>query len=215
MGEVMTKYAYAYSASGLKSFLTKIREVGKPTNVTQNWLKSIGFKSSNDIRFIPVLQQLGFIDNSKKPTELWDQYRGSENEIILAKAIRRGYADLFETFPNANKLTDNALYDFFSEHTNSAKVTIDRMVLTFKALCEMADFNGIQGNTVQDRSPNTASNDATSGKNISDEILSGTSYSSLPCININIQLTLPETKDSEVYENLFVAMKKHLFSSNE
>ncbi len=31
-------------------------------------------------------------------------------------------------------------------------------------------------------------------------------------VNINIQVTLPETTDAEVYEQIFAALKKHFFS---
>lgn len=37
----------------------------------------------------------------------------------------------------------------------------------------------------------------------------------LPQININIQLTIPETDNQSVYDNLFKAMKKYLMSNDE
>lgn len=37
----------------------------------------------------------------------------------------------------------------------------------------------------------------------------------IPAININIQLTLPESEKAEVYENLFKALRKYLIESND
>lgn len=37
----------------------------------------------------------------------------------------------------------------------------------------------------------------------------------LPHININLQLTIPESSDPTVYENLFKAMKKYLMSNDD
>lgn len=91
----------------ISGLFVKIRESGVPAKATTGWLKTLGMKSSNDPSLLPVLKQIGFVDGSGVPSPAWKQYRGSDHKEVLGRAIQVGYADLYQTYPDAH-LRSNA-----------------------------------------------------------------------------------------------------------
>jgi hypothetical protein len=72
----MAEFTYLTNPAKIREFLLKIKTVGVPEKVTNNYLVSVGFKSSNDRALITVLKSLKFVDSSGKPTTRWQHYRG-------------------------------------------------------------------------------------------------------------------------------------------
>lgn len=221
----MQTYPYVLSKKRLVEFIQKIPRMGVPTKIDKQWLTTAGYSTENDMRFLSVLKFIDFIDAAGIPTEKYKNYRGTKAKSVLADAIKNGYSNLFEMHPNANTLNENDLNDFFSGASSTGSITVTRMIITFQGLCENAEFNG---NFVQsDGSETTAnvqlpSSVAPGAVSHSAEGMSGNgspsrtspvvnTCSQTPIININIELSLPDTKDSEVYDNFFAAMRKHLF----
>ena len=132
----MADFAYTTVPGKIKALLAKIREVGVPQKVTIQWLKTVGFKSSNDASLIGVLKFVGLTDSSGIPTSRWTQYRGSNHRQVLGEAIRQGYADLFAVYPDANQRSQGDLDHVFSTSTSGGKQVIAKTVSTFKALAE-------------------------------------------------------------------------------
>lgn len=196
----MSDFKYTTVPGKIPSLLDKIREVGVPSKkVTLDWLKSIGFASSNDRSLLRVLEQAGFVDSSGVPGETWKQYRGANHKGVLAAAITKGYADLYATYPDAHNRPNADLESFFSTHTSAGKQVVEKMVATFKGLCQKADFGAAEAGVVD--LPTGGPMKATTTTHGS-----GTGVT----ININIELTLPETSDEDVYNNFFRAMREHL-----
>jgi hypothetical protein len=98
----MADFVYTTVPGKIKLLLNKIREVGVPQKATVQWLKTVGFKSSNDVSLIGILKFIGFTDSSGVPTSKWTQYRGANHKHVLGDAVREGYADLFAVYPDAN-----------------------------------------------------------------------------------------------------------------
>ena len=198
----MTDFAYAPIPTKIKNYFDKIQEVAVPTNkVNMSYLKSIGFKSGNDWYFIKILKFLGFLDTSNKPTKRWIDYRvKTKSKQVMATAIRESYASLFKTYEDAFRKDKEALYDFFSSRSKLSESTIQFMVRTFQELCKLADFEAAPV------APSAAVQAAAV------QVQQKAAVPSIPTININIELHLPATNDPTVYEELFKAMKKHLFS---
>jgi hypothetical protein len=201
----MAEFTYTPNASSLRRFLAHIREAGVPTKVTQTHLKSVGFKSGNDTYIIPVLKFIGFLDGSGMPTAIWKQYRDKQaGPAKMAAAVRAAYADLFIVYPDAHKRDDATLLNYFSGHTTLAKTTVGYVVRTFKTLCAHADFEAAGELAV-----------TPSGAPVEPSVLATPERPAAPpapSITIAIQLQLPPTDDATVYDNLFAAMKRHLFS---
>jgi Family of unknown function (DUF5343) len=199
----MAEFEYTTVPAKVPALLSKIREVGVPPKVTVQWLKTIGFTSSNDPSLINVLEQIGFVDGSRVPREPWKKYRGGDYRRVLGEATRNGYKELYETYADARTRSNAELDSFFSTHTTAGKSVRDLTVRTFRTLAGLADF----GPAVEpietpeaDASPELpiAARQAIAGATI----------------NINVQLVLPESADETVYERFFSAMKKHLLTPN-
>jgi hypothetical protein len=198
----VTDFIYSPIPAKIKDYFAKIQEVKVPDKVSQEYLRSIGFKSSNDYYLIGILKELGFIDGSGKPTSRWNEYRAKgESKKVMAKALKLHYKPLFETYEDAFRKDKEALRDFFSSQTELGEKTIDLMVRTFQGLCNLADFEA----------PVVSGAEVVSAVPVPIPSLPSRSLAP-PSININIELHLPATSDATVYEALFKAMKEHLFS---
>jgi hypothetical protein len=203
----MAEFPYATVVGKLLEFFKKIQSIGVPSSVTQKWLDSIGFKSSNDRSILPVAKFIGFVDASNKPTQRWTSYRSTNlAKSVMAEGIREGYSDLFSVYPDAYERSDEDLKNFFRSKSAVGDQAISKTVSTFRTLCSLADFT----KTSEQIPPNDQTLQPTS-KPIQNPVLS-TAYKhqSGITININIELSLPPTTDKAVYENLFAALKKHI-----
>jgi len=117
----MAEYPYVQNTGRLKQFFSHIQSSAVPQKVTIKYLESVGFKSKNDRRIIPLLKFLQFIDSSQVPTELWRKYRDTKiAPNVLAQAIKKAYSKLFEIYPNAYRKDDEALRNFLRQRLISA-----------------------------------------------------------------------------------------------
>lgn len=206
-------FVYTTVPGKMSGLFGKIREIGVPQKASADWLREIGYRSSNDRGMLTVLKFIGFIESTGAPTALWRNYRGADYRKGLAAGIREGYQDLFNTYPDAHQQSDEVLAHFFSARTDAGKQVVDKTVATFKALTEGADFD----------SPTELLSTSKAGPSVADlrgpsadhEVVAKSSVSNLSnglVININIQLTLPESTNGEVYRQFFTAMRESLLT---
>lgn len=202
----MVEAPYTPLTGKIKSYFDKIMEVGVPEKANRDWLITLGFRSGNDVYILSILKYIGFTDSSNIPTEMWKNYRSpSESGAILAQAIKNGYSELFQTYSDAYNKDRNTLYSFFSGKSAKAELTINQIVSTFINLCKLADFEKIPSPSVtksieEGKVPVTTKRE---------------SQPALREIHINIQLHLPATNDSSVYDRIFESLKKHLMTDEK
>jgi hypothetical protein len=206
----MADFQYTTVPGKLKPLLAKIREVGVPSKVTVQWLKSIGFTSSNDASLLGILKFVGFVDASGVPTPLWSQYRGANHSKILGNAIRQGYSDLFAVYPNAWQRTQQELEHVFSTSSSGGKQVIAKTVSTFKALCESAEFAPVAEQTDLHMTTGPLHVPVTS------VVPAGTappvqSRQGSPSIHIDIQIHIAPEASVDQIEQIFKSMAKHLY----
>jgi hypothetical protein len=205
----MAEYAYTTTPKKIEVFLNKIQEVGVPPKATQAWLTSIGFTSTNDRALLSVMRQIEFVDSTGKPTALWEQFRGGSRKA-LAKAIEQGYQSMYAVYSDAHKRSSADLESVVkSTAPKLGKDAVSRVLSTFRALVEIADFDGNDPGPIYTEV-------VSSNGHVNEPVSQGqpaTVIRSLGpgvTINVNVQLTLPETTDATVYEKLFAAMREHL-----
>jgi hypothetical protein len=210
-GKITMDYPYSLSAPRIEQMLHKIRATGVPARVDTKWLKSVGFKSGNDSRLIGILQAIGFIDASKTPTEVWKRYRGDNSGLVLANAVRDGYSDLFHTYPNANEISDTDVSSFIRSNSNYAESTVNLATRTFKALVSQADFQSASGDSPR------SGNVSTPKEPVEETLMPtvGAPKDSALIVNLNVQLSLPESTDPSVYDALFASMRRHLLTQED
>lgn len=205
----MAEYAYTSGTGKLKKFLSEIPTSGVPDKLIQKELEKRGYKTKEDRNIIPILKAIGFLDDSNKPTKRYTDYRNSEiSKKVLAEGIREGYPDLFKTFPDAYKQDNKKLKGYFGSVTKVGEAAINYMVGTFEALCSLADFDGELELPPEEGEGTAGGNPPRPGTKIPK--ITETWDGGAVTINVNLQLSLPETKDYEVYDKIFESLKKNL-----
>lgn len=205
----MSEIPYTPLSGKIPDYFKKIEDVRIPEKADIKWLKTLGFNSGNDSYILRVLKYIGFSDISGVPTDSWRQFKDtSKSKIVLAQAIRQGYKELFDTYADANRKDREALYSFFSAKTGLAKNTVDSIVSTFVNLCKLADFETEAPKAILAiKEPE--------GQKPTEPMYTKRVKGVISEMHINIQLHLPPTTDSTVYDALFKSLKKHLLSEEE
>lgn len=208
----MAEFAYTTVPGKIPTLLQKIRDVGVPTKTSTQWLKTIGFTSSNDASLIGVLRQVGLIDASSVPTPIWTQYRSNRHKTILGKAIRDGYAELFAVYADAQSRPNAELEDVFSTSSSAGKQTIGKTVSTFRSLVENADFGDQDSQTAVDTDANPLHNPIGAPANASS---SPPSTQRLPAVHIDIQIHIAPEASTQQIDDIFRSMSKHLYGAKD
>lgn len=206
----MADYPYMNATSKIEEFFSKIKRMGAPPSVTKEWLDSIGFTSQNDRRVKRVLEHINFIDSSGSRTSKWDDYlEKSKAMMVMAGAIREGYSNLFDTYPDANLRSDEELQSFFwSTDKTLSPNTVRIMVSTFKALCSMADFSAVAANGAKAaEGGNGASTDTNAPLVARPENVP----SPTPTLHIDFQVHIAADAPPEQIDKIFESMAKHLY----
>jgi hypothetical protein len=204
----MVEYAYTTVTGKIKPLLAKLRTVGVPPKVTVAWLKAIGYTSSNDATLAGILKFIGFTDASGIPTPMWNAYRGAKHRETLAEAIRKGYADLFALYPDANARTNAELQHVFSTSSSAGAQVISKTVATFKALVDEADFSTSTAPVETTIQSGTLHTPAAAQ---APQVPSVTNLKGGPEVHIDIQIHISPESSSEQIDKIFESMAKHLY----
>ncbi len=212
-------YPYSTSTGRIPEILDKIQTVGQPSKVDKTWFSSIGFTKQSDQRMIAVLKFIGFIESNGVPTDKWTKFRSKKSgKKILGEALKDAYNELYSIYPDAHEIDKEELIHFFSTRTTAGKLALAHTVNTFKNMADYAEFDGIstQKSIPEEEKPIDStelevedSSYKRTSNNFSKQI---ESIKSGITINLNIQLSVPETTDEKVYDKFFEALKKHLLS---
>lgn len=200
-------YPYTQNTGSLTGLIKAIGRHGVPAKFTVKELPIWGYKSSNDRSVVSVLKALGFLDGGGVPTDLWKEAR-THPENATARGVRQCYADLFQTFPDANRKDSESLTNYFKAKTTVGDAVVKQIIGTFKALVAIANFDDEANNSIQAAEPSTVA-DRTAQHHMP---LAGVVPSSGMTVNLNIELALPVDASGEVYDKFFAAMKKYLIN---
>jgi len=204
----MSEIAYTTVIGKISPFLSKIREVGVPSSANTKWLPLIGFKSTNDRGLLKVMKFINLIGANGKPTENWSKYRGENYKKVLAKCIKEGFNDLFRLYPDANLRSDSDLRNYFSQNTTAGSQVIQKMIATFKTLCENADFDGSLTEKKETKT-NALEKPKIQEQDEKREEIMNTSFKN-PVVHIDLQIHIsPESSASQI-DKIFESISKHL-----
>ena len=201
----MAEYKYTTVFGKLEGVLEKLRTTGVPAKANTDWLKSLGFTSSNDKSIPPILKALGFIDNSNVPTTRWREYRGANHRQVLGSSVREAYSSLFNLFPDACARSDAELESFFRTQTDGGDQVVRKLVGTFKALCTNADLGGsasLGANAPESRQ----------GKEPKEGRASPPDSAPAPSLHIDIQIHISPDSSADQIDQIFESMARHLYN---
>lgn len=199
---------YLITTKNLEAFLNALQTAQAPERFTTKFLQDLEFSSSNDRLFIGLLKGLGFIDESGAPQQRYfDFLDQTQAKTVLAQAIREAYDDLFRINKDAQTLSEEEVKNKLRTLTRGEKSdkVVGLMAKTFRTLCDYADWNQSLKPALEFESKEQP---ATSTKD-----LPPVSKASLPeelALHYNIQIHLPATRDSAVYDAIFRSLRDHL-----
>jgi hypothetical protein len=195
-------YPYSPVPNSLKRLLEKIPTIGTPTKANGDWLRGLGLGGGNNAMSLTVMRHVGIISTDGKPTDLYRALR-TKDRVKFAAGIRKHYAELFSTYPDAHRKDDEALIAFVRSKTDYAEQVQRLAVRTFRVLTEFGDFDqpAPEPEKIEAPEPMPERQRARAGAAATEGKVG---------LTVNIQLQLPPSEDGAIYDKLFAAMAKHL-----
>lgn len=200
--------SYLTSAKNLKDILTAIQTAKSPERFSQKFLESLEFKSSSDRLIVGVLKGLGFLDENGAPTPRYHRFLDqTQAGRVLAEGIEEAYDELFRIRKDAYKLERGEVKNKLRTLTEGkiGDAVLDKMAMTFAALCELADWDARPAAT---ETQPTKEKDATREAEVPK---THAKPSGAPSLHYNIEIHLPESRDPAVYDALFKSLREHLY----
>ncbi|PZC42744.1 MAG: hypothetical protein DK306_002251 [Chloroflexi bacterium] len=195
---------YLASNKNIPGILQKIVEGSAPEKFTLSHLKDLGFKSSNDQPFIPILKELGFLTGDGSPTPRYHAYRdASRSQAVLGEALRETYGDLFLINETPTPDQRTAIEGKFKSVHNVKDDLASRMATTFFALLELTE---LPSGTATPSPPTDLETPEPEESGQEDE----ERHKGQATLHYNIQIHLPATRDVEVYNAIFKSLRDNV-----
>ncbi len=211
---------YLQTPGSLKAYLDALLNAHPPERFSAEFLEGLGFEKTNDRLLIGVLKELGFLDQDGVPKQRYFEFLDrSSSGRILAQAVRESYSDLFAVKRNANEVTSAEVQNKLRTLYKGKKTdfVIKRIARTFDALCKEADFSKPHQQTAKldETRKAEAKTDVPAKPADRDETKVKPPVESKPRVKVDslqyhINIVLPESRDSEVYDAIFKSLKAHL-----
>jgi hypothetical protein len=206
--------SYLVATNKLEDIFNALLSAKAPASLSTAFLKTLGFTSSNDTLYVRVFKDLGLIDSSNTPTEKYFRFLDqAESKKVIAECIEEAYSDLFAINKKANELSEAEVRGKFKTLTQGTKEDniINLMAKTFKALCDYADWSTKTPSKKTDVSDAKTAKPAEISKDPVPELATHDKKGIKPSLHYNIEIHLPETRDTAVYDAIFKSLKEHLF----
>lgn len=198
--------AYVQIYGQIADFFQKISEGQAPPQCTHQYLKDLGFTSSNHRALIPLLKELDFLSAEGVPTPRYHEYRNAaQSRRVMAEALHKAYGDLFTIKAEPTDADKTQIEGKFKSAHNVSVRLAKLMTNTFYALLELADLGALEKPKPvkpvkkKEEKPEEKPEEKAEPKLIAP-----------PGLHYNIQIHLPATKDIEVFNAIFKALKEHL-----
>lgn len=196
-------YPYMISNNKISVILEKIRGAAKPQRFTHEFLKQLGFGSSNDRAVIGVLKRLGFLTDDGAPTEYYARLKDvTDWQYVLGERIKDHYKDIFAVDTTIYKSTDSEIKGAISRVTGKDETSVNRYATTFKTLAGLAKF---------DSSPKLKESASTSPDVRNEAPVRPKNDAPVTFLH-NIQIQLPATTDVAVYNAIFKSVRDNLIN---
>lgn len=202
---MQTNVPYLPAVGNIPKILAKMQSAGAPDNFNVDFLRDLGFQSSQDRPFGKFLKFIGFLDAGGKPQtsylEFLDHTRGKK---VLAARLRAAFDDLFVSDRNAQNKSSEELKGWFKSKTGESDAVAKKMASTFKAFATYADFTedppaATPSAPVVDVAPKSPT--VTSKLGLGEGDLS---------FVYRIEIHLPDTQNIETFRAIFRALREEL-----
>jgi len=203
-----TNVPYMLSVKNVPAILTKMQNAGVPDAFGHDFLRDLGFTSSNDRGIIKILKYLGMLDASGKPTAAYREFTNhTKSKFVLADRLRAAYDDLYLTDKKAQDQTAEGLKGWFKSKTGSGDAVAKKIATTFKALAGFADFSRPMAPMEEEPEEKPETLPAPEDK---DKLLRKQPTKLDIGLVYRLEIHLPETQNVETYRAIFRALREEM-----
>jgi hypothetical protein len=202
---------YSLAPGTLAKILDKIKAASTPERFTQDFLGTkLGMKGGTANAVIPYLKRTGFLNSDGTPTELYRQFRNpAQSGQAAARALRHGYASLYEINEYAHDLNDDGLRGVILQATglDHDNRVVAAILGSFKTLKQSAKFDEEEPETEPEKE-----REKLDSTNAIIPVGYGGSQNKGVGMNLSytINLNLPATTDIKVFDAIFKSLREHL-----
>jgi Family of unknown function (DUF5343) len=211
---------YLVSVKNLAKFLEALRHAQAPEKVTLRFIEELGFTSTNDRLFIPLLKAIKFVDEAGKPTARYHSFLDDTQwKQVLAGGIKDAYPDLFRVNRNANSLPREQLSGKIKSLAEGklSPAVLGNVTKTFVELVKLADFTGsvteeqAQESVDEQRAEETEVTQRFAERTRADANDQGAAGGGGgPTLVYRIEIVLPAVRDQAIYDAIFRSAREHL-----
>ena len=196
-------YPYMISNNKISPIVDAIHSAAKPQKFSHEFLKKLGFNSSNDRAVIPPFKRLGFLTESGVPTSHYDNLKDkTKRTSALAERIRELYTEIYAINTKIHDGSEEEIKGAISRVTGKDATSVGRYYSTFKALTALAEF---EAPTEEQTEEEEVEVEEQSTDNTVEKRTNRTNN-----FHYNIQIHLPATTDISVYNAIFKSLKENL-----
>ncbi len=208
-----TEVPYMPSVTNLHKILDAIQNAGAPDAFGLDFLKDLGFTSSNDRAVIKLLKFVGLLDSGGKPTQVYKEFMDhTKAKVVLGNRLRKTYDDLFLSGKDAQNRSVESLKGWFKTKTGAGDAVANKIATTFKSLASYATFLEGSQEEVQREEEKVV-------EKVKDEEKSGVDQPSRKRVEVGgigftyrIEVHLPDTTNLDTYRAIFRAIREELQS---
>lgn len=202
------KFPYTTKPASLRRLLKEIPQKPKPSRFDKTLLRAWGYTDTNDYTMLRVLKSLNLLDSKNEPNELYSRFMSLEGGArVLGPEVRRVYEPLFQASHTPYNESNERLQNLFNIHSGGGSRSLDQQIQTFKAVCENAIFDDSQIDPL-----------AVSGGGVQTTQMPLKQFAqaggSMPAININLHIHLPENKSRRDYEDIIENIGRYIFGKD-
>ena len=209
---------YLVASKNLAAFLDALRNAQAPEKVSVRFIEQLGFKSTNDRLFIPLLKAMRFVDEAGKPTSRYHAFLDdSEWKRVLADGIREAYGDLFRVNKNAQTFSKEQLTGKLKSlgEGQLSPAVLANSVRTFMEAVKLADFSSDAAPVVAESTeePGDETRDVPTEMEAPPSVIQRVPAGSspgMPTLVYRIEIVLPAVRDQAVYDAIFRSARDHL-----
>jgi hypothetical protein len=199
---------YLASNRNVGALFANIASAAIPPKFTNGFLQTaIGLKGTNDRQMIPLLRNMGFLDQSNTPTATYALLKARDrHKLAIADGVRRAYAPLFTANEGASELSGDSLKSLVAQIAGTDDDMTARIAGTFAALVKHGDFKATPPKARDEEANKKESVEATAG--VERDANKGRPNGLRAEFQYVIQVQLPSNGTEETYLNIFNAIRK-------
>ncbi len=214
----MAALPYVTATGNIEKSLKGIKAAATPESVSQDFVKTIlGIKGGSGNQMTAYLKKIGFATPDGTPTDIYKKFRNSATEgWAAAQALKTGYAPLYVRNEYMHRLSDDDLKGLVVEETGAEQDsnTVPLIIACIKQIKKFAKWDAV---AIEEK-PDKALTHPLSGTGLPQTPQAPAQIPQRLGLNLGytINLNLPATSDSAVFNAIFRALKEHLLKdSNE